>query len=71
MRPCCRPPLAAVLVAFALVEIPLLAHLGAPDRTRAVMARLDRWIRARRRRDVAIALGVVGAVLVVAGLVGA
>ncbi|MET0456343.1 MAG: GAP family protein [Mycobacterium sp.] len=58
------------VLAFALVEIPLLAYLVAPARTRVAMENLDRWIRSRRRRDVALLLGVVGVVLVVAGMVG-
>ncbi|KAA0102225.1 GAP family protein [Mycolicibacterium sp. P1-18] len=58
------------VVAFALVEIPLVAYLVAPDRTRTTMARLNAWLRSRRRRDVAALLAVVGAVLLGAGLVG-
>jgi len=58
------------VLAFALVEIPLLAYLVAPARTRVAMENLDRWIRSRRRRDVALLLGVVGVALVVAGMVG-
>lgn len=58
------------VVAFALVEIPLLAYLIAPDRTKLAMDGLHGWLRSRRRRDVAALLAAVGAVLVVAGLVG-
>lgn len=58
------------VVAFALVEIPLLAYLMAPERTFAVMTALNQWIRARRRREVAGLLAVVGAVLVTAGVLG-
>lgn len=58
------------VVAFALVEIPLLAYLVAPQRTLAAMTGLHQWIRARRRREVAVLLGVVGVVLVTAGLLG-
>ena len=58
------------LVAFALVEIPLLAYLVAPERTLAAMTGLHRWIRARRRREVAGLLAVVGSVLVTAGALG-
>ena len=64
--------LAAVLmftvVAFALIEIPLLAYLVAPQRTHAVMTRLHHVIRARRRNEVATLLAVVGAVLLGVGL---
>lgn len=57
-------------VAFAPVEIPLVAYLVAPERTRAVMTGLHRWIRARRRREVAVLLAVVGIVLLTVGLLG-
>lgn len=57
-------------VAFALVEIPLVAYLVAPDRTRAAMDALHRWLRSRRRRDVAALLAGVGGLLVIVGLVG-
>ncbi len=58
------------LVAFALVEIPLLAYLVAPQRTLTAMTTLHHWIRARRRREVAWLLAVVGGVLVTAGVLG-
>jgi hypothetical protein len=58
-------------VAFALVEIPLLACLIAPERTRAAMTAMHRWVRARQRREVATVLALVGTVLLVAGLLGA
>ncbi len=51
------------VVAFALVEIPLLACLLAPKRTRTWMAALNDWIRSRRRAEVATLLAVVGCVL--------
>lgn len=56
------------VVAFALVEIPLLAYLVAPQRTHAVMTRLHHVIRARRRNEVAALLAVVGSVLLGVGL---
>ena len=49
------------VVAFALVEIPLVAYLVAPERTRAAMEALDAWLRSRRRRDVAALLAGLGA----------
>lgn len=58
------------VVAFALVEIPLLSYLVAPDRTRAAMGALHGWVRSRRRRDVAVLLAAIGALLVGVGLVG-
>jgi hypothetical protein len=58
------------VVAFALVEIPIVAYLIAPERTTVSMAALHDWLRSRRRRDVAMLLAAIGAVLVVVGLVG-
>lgn len=58
------------VVAFALVEVPLVAYLVAPDKTRSSMAALDGWIRSRRRREVAGLLTVVGCVLLAVGIVG-
>jgi hypothetical protein len=58
------------VVAFALVELPLLAYLLAPDRTRASMAALNDWIRPRRRRGVAAVLAVIGCVLLAVGTAG-
>jgi len=57
------------VVAFMLVEIPLIAYLVKPRRTLAAMTALNEWIRSRRRREVAAALGVLGAILVTVGLV--
>jgi hypothetical protein len=56
------------VVAFALVEIPLLAHLLAPQQTRAWMVALQIWIRSRRRVEVASLLAAAGCVLVFAGM---
>jgi Sap, sulfolipid-1-addressing protein len=58
------------LVAFALVEIPLLAYLLAPERTHAWMIALHTWIRSRRRIEVACLLGVTGGVLLTVGVTG-
>lgn len=57
------------VVAFTLVEVPLIAYLIAPQRTLAAMTTLNGWIRSRRRREVAALLGVVGAILITVGLV--
>jgi hypothetical protein len=56
------------VVAFALVEIPLLAYLIAPQRTRSAMAALHGWVRSRSRRQVAAALAAVGGVMLTAGV---
>jgi len=57
-------------VAFWFVEIPLILHLVAPDRTRAALAALQRWMQTRRRRALTVLLATVGCVLIVAGLAG-
>ena len=56
------------VVAFMLVEIPLIAYLVAPRRTLTAMTALNEWVRSRRRREVAVTLGVLGAILVTVGL---
>ncbi|BBZ41001.1 GAP family protein [Mycobacterium conspicuum] len=58
------------VVAFMLVEIPLLAYLLAPTATRTSMAALNDWIRSRRRVEVITLLAVVGCVLLIAGVAG-
>ncbi|OBC16879.1 hypothetical protein A5784_25465 [Mycobacterium sp. 852013-50091_SCH5140682] len=58
------------VVAFGLVEIPLICYLVAPDRTRAALSTLHAWLRARHRFEVAALLGTVGCVLLVAGYTG-
>jgi hypothetical protein len=58
------------VVAFGFVELPLIAYLVAPDRTRATLTALQEWVRRRQRRDVAVLLAVVGGVLLGAGLAG-
>jgi Sap, sulfolipid-1-addressing protein len=58
------------VAAFALVEVPLLSYVVAPDKTRALMAALHDWIRARRRLEVAALLSVVGCFLLAVGIAG-
>jgi Sap, sulfolipid-1-addressing protein len=58
------------VVAFALVEVPLLAYVVAPDKTRALTAALHDWIRARRRLEVAALLAAVGCLLLAVGIAG-
>ncbi len=59
------------VVAFALVELPLLAYLLAPRKTRMSMGALHDWIRSRRRIEVATLLACVGSILLIVGLAGA
>lgn len=58
------------VVAFALVEIPLLCYLVAPDSTRSMLAALYDWLRAQGRRGVAVLLAVVGCALIGVGFAG-
>jgi hypothetical protein len=58
------------VVAFALVEIPLLAYLLAPEATVRWLAALQNWIRSRRSVEVAILLAAVGCVFLTAGIAG-
>ncbi|KUI02872.1 GAP family protein [Mycobacterium sp. IS-3022] len=58
------------VVAFALVEIPLLCYLVAPDRTRASLSALYEWVRSQGRLGVSLLLAAVGAVLLGVGLAG-
>ncbi|MCV7153406.1 GAP family protein [Mycolicibacterium pyrenivorans] len=57
-------------VAFGLVEIPLLAYLVAPERTRATLSALYDWMRSKGRHGVAVLLAVVGCALLVVGYSG-
>lgn len=55
-------------VAFAMVEVPLIAYLFAPEKTRAAMARLNGWFAANRRSALALTLAVIGSVLLGVGV---
>ena len=58
------------VVAFALVEIPLLAYLLAPKTTAMSITALYNWIQSRRRLEVAILLAAVGCVFLAVGMAG-
>lgn len=58
------------IVAFALVEVSLLAYLLAPGTTRRSLTALNTWVGSRRRVEVAALLLVVGLVLIGAGIAG-
>ena len=55
------------IVAFALVEIPLLCYLVAPERTRAALDALHRRLRSNGRLGVAALIAVIGCVLLGVG----
>lgn len=59
------------VVAFAMVEIPLLSYLFAPKRTLVWMAGLHAWLRSRSRRDVAAILAAAGVCMIGIGVAGA
>ncbi|MUL82604.1 MULTISPECIES: GAP family protein [unclassified Mycolicibacterium] len=58
------------VVAFGLVEIPLISYLMAPERTRAILSALQDWLQTHRHRKFAAVLATVGCVLLVAGFAG-
>lgn len=59
-----------VVVGDIVVAIPLVCSLVAPERTRAVLHVLQNWVRARSRRDFAILLAVIGALMIAFGIHG-
>jgi hypothetical protein len=62
---------AAVLftvLTFAIVEIPLVGFLVAPTTTFALVLRVQQWAQARRRRILALLMGLSGVFLMSAGL---
>jgi hypothetical protein len=56
------------LLVLALVEIPLLTYLAKPQRTEAVLLRLNGWLGVHRRRLFQAMLALTGAVLLVTGV---
>jgi hypothetical protein len=58
------------IVAFALIEIPLLAYLFAPAATAKSLTALHNWIRSRRRVEVASLLAAVGCAFLAIGASG-
>jgi hypothetical protein len=58
------------VVAFALIEIPLLGYVFAPQATHTAIVAVNDWIRSRRRVEVATLLAVVGSLLLAAGILG-
>ena len=56
------------VIALAVVECALLAHLMAPKWTQARVAALNDWVAANRRRALTVTLAVIGSVLLAVGL---
>ena len=59
-----------IVVANAVVTIPIASYLVAPEKTRALLGRLHDWVLARRRRDFAALLAVAGFVMIAVGING-
>lgn len=56
------------VVAFTLVEIPLVSYLVAPQRTLVLMTAIHGWLSARPRREIAALIAVSGCVVLILGL---
>jgi hypothetical protein len=56
------------VIMFALIELPLLGFAVAPDRTRSLTEKLNRWMTAHRRMLIATVAGAIGVYLLVSGL---
>ena len=55
------------VVAFSVVEVPLITYLTAPAQTLAVV-RMNEWISERRQAIPAVVFGAVGALLLISGM---
>jgi Sap, sulfolipid-1-addressing protein len=58
------------VVAFTLVEIPLVSYLAAPRKTLEVMAAFHAWLQSRPRRNIATLVAAVGVFMLVLGVSG-
>ena len=58
------------LVMLTPIEIPLVASLLAPDRTREAIERIDAYIRAHRTEGLLFGSYLAGGYLIVSGIVG-
>jgi hypothetical protein len=56
------------VVAFTVVEVPLISYLATPAKTLAVVQRLNDWIGVRRHAILAFVIGGFGLILVVTGM---
>jgi hypothetical protein len=56
------------VVAFTVVEVPLITYLATPAKTLAVLQRLNLWISERRQAIPALVVGAIGALLMVTGM---
>jgi hypothetical protein len=58
------------VVAFTLVEIPLVSYLAAPRKTLEFMAAFHAWLQSRPRRNIATLVAAVGVFMLVLGVSG-
>jgi hypothetical protein len=56
------------VVAFTVVEVPLITYFATPAKTLAVLQRLNLWISERRQAIPALVVGAIGALLMVTGM---
>ena len=56
------------LVQFALLELPLIGLLVAPDRARSLTERLNVWMNAHHRLVITVLAGVIGGYLLISGV---
>lgn len=59
---------AYTLVGLVFAEVPLVCHLAAPVRTRALMSRVHDWVRARRRAVLGVIVAALGVFLLTTGM---
>ena len=60
--------LAFTVVAFTIVEVPLVTYVTAPTQTLAVVRRINTWITARSQAIPVVIVGAVGLMLLVGGV---
>lgn len=56
------------LIQFALIELPLIGLVVAPDRARALTEKLNNWMTAHRRIVIVVLTAVIGAYLLISGI---
>ena len=56
------------LVAFTVVEVPLISYLTTPAKTLSIVQRLNEWTSAHRQAIPAVVVGAVGVLLMVTGM---
>jgi hypothetical protein len=60
--------LAFNLIMFALIELPLIGLLVAPNRARSLTEKLSTWMTAHRRILIFVVAGAIGVYLLVSGI---